>query len=325
MFHVGEEVIGGASAGVVGTLLGFPLDLAKTRMQTSSSEATRGALSLLLHIFRSEGVRNLYKGVGPPLLSLSVVNTVSFTSYSFFNKTLFFGQEGWDWRNALAGMCGSPVFGLITTPENLLKTQMQLDNVQAERHRGRFANSFHCAQSLVKTHGATILYTGHMINTVREACFVGTYFFCYEGMKQEFQRRLVKMERRLLPSSKEEIWSSTFAVPMAGGIAGATAWFITFPLDCIRAGVQGQLIPLGSGAILQTHGAVETTRKLLREKGLLGLYSGVGPSIARAFLVSSSRFSAYEGAVYLCRYSGLTSSRSRTYSEEEEGPAAFDD
>lgn len=185
-------------------------------MQTSSSEATRGALSLLLHIFRSEGVRNLYKGVGPPLLSLSVVNTVSFTSYSFFNKTLFFGQEGWDWRNALAGMCGSPVFGLITTPENLLKTQMQLDNVQAERHRGRFANSFHCAQSLVKTHGATILYTGHMINTVREACFVGTYFFCYEGMKQEFQRRLVKMERRLLPSSKEEIWSSTFAVPMAG-------------------------------------------------------------------------------------------------------------
>jgi len=245
MFHVGEEVIGGASAGVVGTLLGFPLDLAKTRMQTSSSEATRGALSLLLHIFRSEGVRNLYKGVGPPLLSLSVVNTVSFTSYSFFNKTLFFGQEGWDWRNALAGMCGSPVFGLITTPENLLKTQMQLDNVQAERHRGRFANSFHCAQSLVKTHGATILYTGHMINTVREACFVGTYFFCYEGMKQEFQRRLVKMERRLLPSSKEEIWSSTFAVPMAGGIAGATAWFITFPLGrCWKAKLSQVDIPM---------------------------------------------------------------------------------
>ena len=35
-------------------------------------------------------------------------------------------------------------------------------------------------------------------------------------MKQEFQRLLVKMERRVLPSSKEERWSSTFAVPMAG-------------------------------------------------------------------------------------------------------------
>ena len=29
MFHVGEEVIGGASAGVIGTLLGFPLDLVR--------------------------------------------------------------------------------------------------------------------------------------------------------------------------------------------------------------------------------------------------------------------------------------------------------
>ena len=143
---------------------------AKTRMQTSSSEANRGALSLLVHIFRTEGVRNLYKGVGPPLLSLSIVNTVSFTSYSFFNKTIFFGQEGWDWRNAASGMCGSPLFGLITTPENLVKTQMQLDNVQAGRHRGRFANSFNCAQSLVKTHGVTILYTGHLINSIREAC-----------------------------------------------------------------------------------------------------------------------------------------------------------
>ena len=194
----------------------------KTRIQTAkpaSSEASRGALSLLVHIFRTEGIRNLYKGVGPPLLSLSIVNTVSFTSYSFFNKTLFFGSEGWDWRNAASGMCGSPFFGLITTPENLIKTQMQLDNVQAERHRGRFKNSFHCAQSLVKTHGVTILYTGHLINTFREACFVGTYFFCYEGMKQEFQRLLVKMERRVLPSSKEERWSSTFAVPMAGELS----------------------------------------------------------------------------------------------------------
>ena len=188
-------------------------------MQTSSSEANRGALSLLVHIFRTEGVRNLYKGVGPPLLSLSIVNTVSFTSYSFFNKTVFFGQEGWDWRNAASGMCGSPLFGLITTPENLVKTQMQLDNVQAGRHRGRFANSFNCAQSLVKTHGVTILYTGHLINSIREACFVGTYFFCYEGMKLEFQRLLAKMESRLLPSSKEGKWSSTFAVPMAGELS----------------------------------------------------------------------------------------------------------
>ena len=30
-FHLGEEVIGCFAAGVIGTLLGFPLDLVKTR------------------------------------------------------------------------------------------------------------------------------------------------------------------------------------------------------------------------------------------------------------------------------------------------------
>jgi hypothetical protein len=35
------------------------------------------------------------------------------------------------------------------------------------------------------------------------------------------------------------------------------------------------------------------------------LYAGVGPSIARASLVSGSRFLAYEGAVALCLWSGF--------------------
>lgn len=75
---------------------------------------------------------------------------------------------------------------------------------------------------------------------------------------------------------------------------------------------------------LQKQGAVETLRVLLQTKGLTGLYSGVAPSIARAFLVSGSRFSAYEGALWLCRWSGLTAGKTdRQYGEE--GPGAYDD
>ena len=32
-------------------------------------------------------------------------------------------------------MIGAPLFGLVTTPENFIKTQMQLDNVQSEREK----------------------------------------------------------------------------------------------------------------------------------------------------------------------------------------------
>ena len=239
---------------------------------------------------------------------------------------------------------GAPVFGLVTTPENLLKTQMQLDNVQSERSKlkkgtqqtptqqmpkGRFTSSFQCAKTLVSSHGFPVLYTGHVINTIREAAFVGTYFFCYEGFKGEFQRLLLSVENMVRsgedrPAHNDASWSTSFAIPMAGGCAGATAWAATFPMDCIRAGVQGQPIPVSTSTPLQKQGALETLRQLLQTKGFLGLYSGVAPSIARAFLVSGSRFSAYEGALWICRWSGLTSC-GRADTQPDEGPGAYDD
>ena len=346
-FHFWEEVFGGFAAGVVGTLLGFPLDLVKTRMQTqasspSSSAKQRGPISLLSHILRTEGLSSMYKGVGPPLLSLSIVNTLSFTSYSYFRQNLFHGKDGWDYKNALSGMMGAPVFGLVTTPENFIKTQMQLDNVQVEREKarqtqqqlkmtteshiqktqGRFTSSLQCARTLVSSHGPTILYTGHVINTIREAAFVGAYFFCYEGFKCEFKKLLMEAEK-MFSSNKSygNGWSSSLAVPIAGGFAGATSWFLTFPMDCVRAGVQGQLIPTSSSAPIQHQGAIETCTHLLKTKGLTALYAGVAPSIARAFLVSGSRFSAYEGALYLCRLSGFTDGPNEKYND---GPGSYE-
>jgi len=308
---------------VVGTLLGFPLDLVKTRMQTqrTSGTTTRSTISLLTHILRTEGVKSVYKGVGPPLLSLSIVNTLSFTSYSYFRQNHFHGQAAtWDYRNALAGMMGAPMFGIVTTPENFLKTQMQLDNVQNKG--GKFTSSFHCAKAMVSSRGFPVLYTGHLINTVREAAFVGTYFFCYEGYKCEFIKLLSGINHLFRGNSADtSSWETSFAIPMAGGCAGATAWALTFPLDCVRAGVQGQTI--SSTIQLEKRGALDVLKNLLQTKGITGLYAGVAPSIARAFLVSGSRFSAYEGALWLCRWSGLTSGDSRRQSEE--GPGAYDD
>ena len=357
-FHLGEEAIGGFAAGVVGTLLGFPLDLVKTRMQTqlasSCGTIKLSTVSLLSHILRTEGLSSIYKGVGPPLLSLSIVNTISFTGYSYFRQNHFHGKDGWDYKNALSGMMGAPIFGLVTTPENFLKTQMQLDNVQSEREkvkrmppseskmqqtqtqqqqmqRGRFNNSFHCAKTLVSAHGLPVLYTGHIINTLREAAFVGTYFFCYEGYKCEFRKVLSGLDSLIWhrtdgTTMHDSSWSNSLAIPMAGGCAGASAWAFTFPLDCVRAGVQGQPIPLSPSTMqLKKQGALETLKYLLQSKGFMGLYSGVAPSVARAFLVSGSRFSAYEGALWVCRYSGLTSSENSRQQYGEEGPGAYDD
>jgi solute carrier family 25 (mitochondrial carnitine/acylcarnitine transporter), member 20/29 len=301
-----EEALGGFAAGIVGTVLGFPLDLIKTRMQTGGPTVARlGILSMASQIIQTEGIRSLYKGIIPPLVSLSIVNTVSFTSYSFF-RNVYGGQNGWDPINALAGMTGAPLFAIVTTPENFLKTQLQLDNLQGSRYR----NSIHGASILIQEHGPRVLYTGHVVNTIREGTFVGCYFFAYEGFRSMLFRLFHPFEEisttTAATTNKTTSSSSvttSFVIPMAGGMAGASAWFMSFPLDCIRAGVQGRrdLSTHFSQKTQQPKGAIQIGIDLWKTKGVKGLYSGVGPSMARAFIVSGSRFSAYEGALWLLR------------------------
>eukprot|EP00959_Pyramimonas_sp_CCMP1952_P024531 515198-Pyramimonas_sp.AAC.1 len=94
---------------------------------------------------------------------------------------------------------------------------------------------------------------------------------------------------------------ASVAVPVAGGMSGALAWFVSFPLDVVKARIQGQRIDKltdEKSSMLRTSGVVG---QLLKTHGIVGFFSGVAPSLARAFLVSGSRFSAYEFALWTVR------------------------
>jgi solute carrier family 25 (mitochondrial carnitine/acylcarnitine transporter), member 20/29 len=183
-------------------------------------------------------------------------------------------------------VCIGPISSSISTVENLVKTQMQMDNVR----RKQFHGSIHCLRTLTAQQGLQIIYTGHVVNTVREGVFLGCYFTVYEGFREMLFHSVSSTTGSDAPTHK-------WAIPLSGGLAGSIAWFVSFPLDCIRAGVQGQ--PFEHG--IRRKKALDVTKELLKTRGIRGLYSGVSPSILRAFLVSGSRFSAYEGALWLMR------------------------
>lgn len=173
---------------------------------------------------------------------------------------------------------------------------MQLDNISKKQ----YSNSFHCFTTLIRQrNGIRIIYTGHVINTIREATFLGNYFFIYEGMRYYLLSTLNNEQQQSASLSTSTPSTSNFglkiAVPIAGGLSGALSWFISFPLDCIRASVQGQT------TLPSKKGTVQIMNELIRTRGIRGLYAGAGVSILRAFLVSGSRFSAYEGTLYILR------------------------
>lgn len=187
-------------------------------------------------------------------------------------------------------MIGGPIGSTISTVEHMLKTTMQLDNISEKRYRG----SMDCLKTLVQERGWRVLYTGHGVNTAREGVFLGTYFYTYEGVRFSLKNRFGHYTDGPI--------TSQLAIPLAGGVAGAWAWFVSFPLDCIKAVIQGQVPPrliVTGGSKMAPIGPMDALKTLVRTKGWLGLYAGVTPSIARAFLVSSTRFSAYELVVWL--------------------------
>lgn len=279
MGTIAEEALGGLSAGIVGTIIGYPLDVVKTQLQTNRSSA--GIVSTAVNIVRQEGMVSLYRGVAPPLLSLSILNTFTFASYTHFQHYYDSHRGKWDSRNALAGATCGPFAAIVSTVENLVKTQMQIDRGSAQR---RYMSSWDCFQQIARMRLNGVpglwLYTGHFVNTIREVAFLSTYFFVYEGLRTELACSSISPE---------------IVIPVAGGLSGAIAWTVSFPLDCVRAGVQGRR------DLLSHMSAGHVFMDLIRSKGLRGLYAGVTPSIVRAFLVSGTRFSAYETTLWILR------------------------
>lgn len=71
-------------------------------------------------ILRKEGFVSLYKGILPPLMSLSILNTIIFPTYACFRE-VYKAERGWDYRNALAGGTAGPIAGVVSTVEHMLK------------------------------------------------------------------------------------------------------------------------------------------------------------------------------------------------------------
>lgn len=281
---IANETIAGFAAGVIGTVLGFPLDAIKTRMQTSHRTFVQSTRS----IYNENSLFGFYRGVTSPLISLTLLNTMNFTSYAYFKR--YFSTRGiFDSSNVVplctvsAAMVG-PLAALVSTPFELVKIQLQLSIKSTKVQGEKYPGSIRTATSIIREFGIRGLYSGHLVNTSREIVFLSTYFTVYESIKSHLEH--------------VSHFPIGFGVPLAGGIAGAIGWFVSFPLDAIKANIQGQ--NLGNYVNRTTRFTAMTIgRTLIGSKGILGLYSGVMPSVLRAFIVSSSRFSVCEFTMHL--------------------------
>jgi solute carrier family 25 carnitine/acylcarnitine transporter 20/29 len=278
----------GGCAGVCGVILGQPLDLIKTRMQTSTKMYT-SAYSCFLDIVQNGGYQSFYKGMTAPLCSQFFQSGLMFTgeniamSYLEPNINLNDNING-STRAAhsfLSGSFGGLLKCVVLVPADLIKCKLQVDTAK------KYTGSFDCFSKVFKNQGINGLYTGFTASAMREIPSFGVFFLVYRHSLNTLNS-LTKKYGTIINNNSATIGAglNTF---IAGGIAGSVSWTCIYPFDVIKSNIQ-----VTKHSLNNQRNVYETALHLYSKYGLQVFTRGLGVTIFRAFPVNATMLYIHE-------------------------------
>uniref|UniRef100_A0A9L0KAM6 Mitochondrial ornithine transporter 1 n=1 Tax=Equus asinus TaxID=9793 RepID=A0A9L0KAM6_EQUAS len=131
-------------------------------------------------------------------------------------------------------------------------------------------------KSILRKDGPLGFYHGLSSTLLRE---VPGYFFFFGGY--ELSRSFFASGR-----SKDEL--GPVPLMLSGGVGGICLWLAVYPVDCIKSRIQ-VLSMSGKQA-----GFLGTFITVVRNEGIMALYSGLKPSMIRAFPANGLMMSQFE-------------------------------
>ncbi|KAM3272954.1 hypothetical protein ACQJBY_042789 [Aegilops geniculata] len=128
----------GVVAGALATALTNPMEVLKVRSQMSTSRVS--TIGVMREIVSEEGVKALWKGVGPAMVRAGCLTASQMATYDEAKQLFFCVAER---SSCIAGTAGT----LVTAPIDMIKTRLML---QRESKGARvYRNGFHCAYQVL--------------------------------------------------------------------------------------------------------------------------------------------------------------------------------
>jgi len=160
----------GASSGIIGAAAGSPFFLVKTRLQSFSpflpvgtQHKYRNAWDGLSQIFCAEGVRGLFRGVGPAMVRTGFGSSVQLPTYFFAKRRLVkhLGmKEGPALHLASSAASGLVVCVFMHPPDTVMSRMYnQTGNL--------YSGAFDCLTRTIKTEGLLAVYKGFFAHLAR--------------------------------------------------------------------------------------------------------------------------------------------------------------
>ncbi|XP_065843602.1 solute carrier family 25 member 32-like [Oscarella lobularis] len=276
-----ENLVAGITGGFASTLLLHPLDLVKIRFQVnegidSSRPQYRHTFDAIRSIFRTEGIRGLYKGLTPNLAGSCTSWGIFFYAYNAIKLSLA------DWSNfnqteagrhlVAAAIAGSLTLAL-TNPLWVVKTRMCLEYDSASRRYHSMADAF---LKIYRLEGFSGLYKGFLPGLLGVS-HGALQFMAYEDLQRR-HRRWMEM--------KDTDQLVAFEYILLAALSKVFATVLTYPYQVVRSRLQDQH--------RNYEGIKDVIRDTWKRERVRGFYKGLGTNLLRVTPGTCITFVVYE-------------------------------
>ncbi|XP_036601308.1 solute carrier family 25 member 36 isoform X2 [Trichosurus vulpecula] len=276
------HLFAGGCGGTVGAILTCPLEVVKTRLQSSS--VTLYISEVQLNTMTGASVNRIARVSPGPLHCLKAIY---FAAYSNCKEKMnnVFDPDSTQVHMISAAMAGFTAI-TMTNPIWLIKTRLQLD----ARNRGeKQMSAFECVRKVYQTDGLKGFYRG------MSASYAGIsetviHFVIYESIKQKvLEHKTASNMEDEEDSAKEP--SDFVGMMLAAATSKTCATSIAYPHEVVRTRLREEGTKYRS--------FFQTLSLVVREEGYGSLYRGLTTHLVRQIPNTAIMMATYELVVYL--------------------------
>jgi len=281
-FNLIERIVASTVGACITAVVVTPFDVVKARLQAQTNikgqlllpSQFSSSLDAVMKIGKTEGLFNLWRGLGTTLILTVPANSFYFTTYEALKAKLerdFYLNSVT--ASGIAGTSARIITVTISSPIELVRTYLQATSSTTVTNIGLVPT----LRAIVKNGGVMSLWSGLTPTIWRDAPFSAIYWSSYEYFK-----------RSILPIAGNK--NKFFVDFFSGATAGMLAAIFSHPFDVIKTRRQMQ-IPTNKDESTHT---LQLLRKIMKEEGIEGLTKGIVPRVAKVAPACAIMISFYE-------------------------------
>ena len=293
--QITKSLLAGGVAGAVSRTAVAPLERLKILMQIQGNEKVyTGIWQGTMHMWRTDGLKGLFKGNGLNCIRIFPNQAIKFMSYEQLSRRISHHliDNGGDGQLTpllrLGAGAGAGIVGMSATyPMDMVRGRITIQEGNKQQYRGMM----HATRSIIANEGVLALWRGWLPSVIGVVPYVGLNFAVYETLKD----LLIKSN-----NYRDERDLSIATKLSCGAVAGTAGQTVAYPFDVVRRRLQvsgwsgAEKLHAESGHAIAYRGMLDCFARTFREEGLGALFKGLGPNYLKVVPSIAIAFVTYE-------------------------------